>query len=203
MYRRDNDAHGLEEGNPTPSIRRFFCMLSPKKPIQKQSSPRRLQVPQLPPSQAPVSSLMEASSSSSEFSRVFRYFDENGDGKISPMELRNSCMRTAGTELSAEDAEAAVGYTDSDGDGLLGLEDFVKLVEVEEEEDKGRSLKDAFGAYATEEDGQDYITAKSLKRALRRLGESKSTDECKVMIRCFDLNGDGVLSFEEFRLMML
>lgn len=136
------------------------------------------------------------------FGRVFRYFDEDGDGKISPSELR-SCMRTVGEELSEEDAEAVVESTDSDGDGLLGFEDFVRLVEVEGEEERTRDLREAFRMYAASEGLEGCITPKSLRRMLRRLGESKTIEQCKVMIQRFDLNGDGVLSFDEFKVMML
>jgi calcium-binding protein CML len=83
-------------------------------------------------------------SRSSELQRIFCYFDENGDGKISPSELRD-CMRATGLEgLSLEEAEEAVHLSDSDGDGELGLEDFVKLVETEDEQEKDKSLMDAF-----------------------------------------------------------
>jgi calcium-binding protein CML len=48
-----------------------------------------------------------------------------------------------------------------------------------------------------------FITPKSLRRMLKKMGESKSIDECKAMIKHFDLNGDGLLSFDEFTVMML
>lgn len=32
---------------------------------------------------------------------------------------------------------------------------------------------------------------------------SRRLDECQVMIRRFDLNGDGVLTFDEFKTMMM
>ncbi|KAM0937189.1 putative EF-hand domain-containing protein [Dioscorea sansibarensis] len=182
----------LNSLNRPPFVQKLCCILSPKKldkkPILKHAA-----------SSAPVSTA-ECSSKSGEFERVFQYFDEDKDGKISPTELRN-CMRTVGEELSAEDAEALVVSTDSDGDGLLCFEDFVKLVDVEGEEEKGRNLRDAFKVYEME--GRDCITPKSLRRALSKLGESKTVEECIKMINRFDLNGDGVLSFEEFRLMML
>ncbi|XP_011003944.1 PREDICTED: calcium-binding protein CML38 [Populus euphratica] len=135
-----------------------------------------------------------------QFERVFNHFDENGDGKISPSELQQ-CVRKMGGELSVADAEAAVEFSDLDGDGSLGLEDFVKLVEGGEEEEKVKSLKEAFKMYEMEESG--CITPKSLKRMLSRLGESKTIDECRIMISWFDLNGDGVLNFDEFKVMML
>ncbi|GFY96602.1 calcium-binding EF-hand family protein [Actinidia rufa] len=40
------------------------------------------------------------------------------------------------------------------------------------------------------------------KRKKRRLGQAKTIDECESMIAHFDLNGDGVLNFDEFRIMM-
>jgi calcium-binding protein CML len=134
-----------------------------------------------------------------ELQRIFCYFDENGDGKISPSELQN-CMRITGAELSSEEAEEAVRLSDSDGDGELGLEDFAKLVETEDEHEKDKNLMDAFQMY--EMDGRGCITSKSLRRMLRKLGEDLTVEDCTVMIGQFDLNGDGVLSFEEFKIMM-
>ncbi|XP_074585055.1 putative calcium-binding protein CML19 [Curcuma longa] len=145
-----------------------------------------------------------------DMERVFRYFDEDGDGKISPAELR-SCMRAAGEELSAEEAAAVVESSDSDGDGMLGVEEFVRMVEAEGEAERGRNLREAFEMYAVqgkkqhgekEEEEEWRITARSLRRMLRRLGESRTVVECQAMIREFDLNGDGVLSFDEFKIMM-
>ncbi|XP_059314965.1 putative calcium-binding protein CML19 [Lycium ferocissimum] len=145
-----------------------------------------------------TSSSGSGSNNNSELGRVFRYFDEDGDGKVSPAELRR-CMKAVGGELSVEEAEMAVRLSDSDGDGLLGLEDFTKL--MEEERNKESELIGAFEMYEMEGSG-GYITPKSLKRMLSRLGESTSIDKCKDMIRRFDLNGDGVLSFDEFKVMM-
>ncbi|KAG1363302.1 Calcium-binding protein CML38 [Cocos nucifera] len=147
-----------------------------------------------------ASRMLSAGPSTPELERVFRYFDSNGDGKISPAELQ-SCMRTIGEELSLEDAAAIVESTDSDGDGLLGFDDFVKLLGPEGEEDQGRNLREAFRVY--EMDDQECITPTSLKRALGKLGVSKTIEDCTIMIHRFDINGDGVISFDEFRIMML
>ncbi|KAI3896687.1 hypothetical protein MKX03_020745 [Papaver bracteatum] len=122
-----------------------------------------------------------------DLERFFRYFDENGDGKISAAELE-SCVKAMGGDFTSDEAKRAVESTDSDGDGLLEFNDFVKLMEVSGEEEKTNDLKEAF---------------RILKRMLTRLGESKTTEECRTKIRLFDLNGDGVLSFDEFSAMMV
>ncbi|KAL6954249.1 hypothetical protein U1Q18_044971 [Sarracenia purpurea var. burkii] len=139
---------------------------------------------------------------SNEVQMVFRYLDENGDGKISAAELQRS-VRAVGGELSREEARLAVESLDEDGDGLLGFEEFGKLMEEdeeEEEEERDEELRQAFGMY--EMGGSGCITPTSLKKMLSRLGESTTIKDCKAMIRKFDLDGDGVLNFDEFKIMM-
>ncbi|KAL5980168.1 hypothetical protein ACLOJK_036635 [Asimina triloba] len=137
-----------------------------------------------------------------KYERVFRYFDKDEDGRISPFELC-ACLATLEEEISMEEAEAVVEWADSDGDGLLSFEEFVGLVEVDDIEEKKKDLREAFGMYEeTSTDRRGCITPKSLKRMLSRLGESKTMEECSAMISRFDLNGDGVLSFDEFLVMM-
>ncbi|KAL5864468.1 hypothetical protein ACOSQ3_001982 [Xanthoceras sorbifolium] len=138
-----------------------------------------------------------------QYERVFNHFDSNGDRKISPSELQQ-CVEAMGgrQQLSLSEAEKAVEFLDADGDGQLGLEDFVRFVDGGGEEEKENDLKEAFKMYE-EMDGCGYITPKSLKNMLSRLGQSKTVDECKMMIAHFDINGDGVLTFDEFRVMMM
>ncbi|KAJ4817807.1 Calcium-binding protein [Rhynchospora pubera] len=149
--------------------------------------------------QEPISSPSSTRQRSCELQRIFCYFDENGDGRISPSELRN-CMLASGEELSSEEAEEAVRFTDSDGDGELDLDDFIKLIESEDEHEEDKNLLEAFQMY--EMDGSGCITPKALRQMLRRLGEDRTVEDCTDMIRRFDLNGDGVLSFDEFKIMM-
>lgn len=142
------------------------------------------------------------SNNKEQLRRVFNYFDEDGDGRISPAELR-SCVGSTGGQLSAEEAEAAVACSDRDGDGHLGFEEFCSMMETsnQTEEEKVKELRDAFQMYTL--DDNMCITPVSLRRMLRRLRDSPtSLHDCKAMIRAFDLNADGVLTFDEFSLMM-
>ncbi|KAI4387704.1 hypothetical protein MLD38_000116 [Melastoma candidum] len=135
-----------------------------------------------------------------QYARVFGHFDEDKDGKISSSELCR-CVRSIGGDLTLEEAEAAVEMLDRDEDGLLGMEDFVAFVEGGDGEERQKELRMAFEMYG-EEGGERRITPRSLKRMLSRLGEKRSVGECEVMISKFDLDGNGVLDFEEFSVMM-
>jgi len=152
--------------------------------------------------------MVVASPASGELGSLFAAFDKDADGRISAAELR-LCMRAAlGEDVTAEDAEALVASVDADGDGLLDEGEFARLVraeaaggEEEEERRRRRGLVAAFGMYAVE--GEGRITPASLRRMLSRLGARREVDDCRAMIRRFDLDGDGVLSFHEFEIMMM
>ncbi|PKA66903.1 putative calcium-binding protein CML31 [Apostasia shenzhenica] len=131
-----------------------------------------------------------------EFKLLFSHFDADGDGRISSSELRQLLL-TIGEEVSSADAEDALRSADADGDGLLDLTEFARLAG---DMDCEEAVREAFSVYEME--GEGCITARSLKRALSRLGESRGIDDCCAMIRRFDLDGDGALSLYEFREMM-
>ncbi|WVZ67369.1 hypothetical protein U9M48_016456 [Paspalum notatum var. saurae] len=154
---------------------------------------------------------------SDELRRVFASSldDQDGDGRVSAAELR-ACMTKAaiGEDMSAEDVRAAVASSaDADGDGMLDEEELARLVveaagqeyqEQEQEEEEtccSRWLREAFAMYEME--GRGCITPLSLKLMLRKLGAHRDIAECQAMICRFDLDGDGVLSFHEFKTMML
>ncbi|KAK1670053.1 hypothetical protein QYE76_058212 [Lolium multiflorum] len=142
---------------------------------------------------------------SNHFSSVFASFDKDADGKISAAELL-LCMKAAlGEDVSAEDAEALVASADTDGDRLLDEDEFLRLVDTESEKeadnvDRFSGLREAFGMYEVK--GEGCITPASLMLMLDRLGSHQGIDECRAMIQRFDLNGDGVVCFDEFKVMM-
>ncbi|KAF5790821.1 putative serine/threonine-protein phosphatase with EF-hands [Helianthus annuus] len=135
-----------------------------------------------------------------QYKRVFSHLDKNGDGKLSPPELQ-VCMGKIGEELSLEEAEMVAELMASNGDGLMSFDDLVKVVESANEDEKVNDLKMAFKMYE-EVEGCGCITPKSLRRMLSRLGESRTVEECELMIAKFDLDGNGVVDFDEFHHMM-
>ncbi|KAM7251319.1 hypothetical protein ACFE04_023202 [Oxalis oulophora] len=140
-----------------------------------------------------------------ELKEVFRYFDSDGDEKISAVELR-AYFGSIGEYMSTEEAQSAIDDLDSDGDKLLDFKDFLKLMKMNNNNSNidhhiDEDLKNAFEMFEFEEKG--CITPKGLKRMLNRLGDDKiSLDDCVAMIRFFDIDGNGVLDFHEFHQMM-
>ncbi|KAK9749889.1 hypothetical protein RND81_02G158100 [Saponaria officinalis] len=143
-----------------------------------------------------------ARSREDELKDVFRHFDLNQDGKISAAELRRY-FATTGEIVSQEEAQEVIDELDSDKDGMLEFNDFVKLMDMKEEGgDNEEDLKKVFEMFEHEK-GSGRITPRGLQRALIRLGDTKSYNECVTMIQVFDMDGDGVLDFNEFHHMMV
>ncbi|RLM80023.1 polcalcin Jun o 2 [Panicum miliaceum] len=158
---------------------------------------RRRSTPPPPPIPARTASTQQPDDGTTpepELVRVFRRFDADGDGRISAAEMRESCGCTAA------EAEEMVAAADRDGDGFISLEELVALFE---DGDRSDALRAAFAEY--DDDGDGGITAEELRRALRRLGlcgEEMAAERCAEIVVAVDRNGDGVISFDEFKAMM-
>ncbi|PWZ11911.1 putative calcium-binding protein CML15 [Zea mays] len=136
-----------------------------------------------------------------ETERVFRKFDANGDGQISRSELA-ALFESVGHAATDDEVSRMMEEADADGDGYISLPEFAALMDsasgdadaVEED------LRHAFSVF--DADGNGLITPAELARVLRGLGESASVAQCRRMIQGVDRNGDGLVSFDEFKLMM-
>ncbi|KAG8383278.1 hypothetical protein BUALT_Bualt05G0167900 [Buddleja alternifolia] len=60
---------------------------------------------------------------------IFNLFDEDKDGKITPLQLQN-CISMIGGGLSVKEAETVAEGLISDEDGLVALGEFVNLVDI-------------------------------------------------------------------------
>ncbi|XP_058109012.1 probable calcium-binding protein CML25 [Magnolia sinica] len=135
-----------------------------------------------------------------ELQDVFRKFDANGDGKISSTEL-GSIMASLGHPASEEELHSMIGEADSDGDGFIDLNEFIELnINGVDATKIVEDLTHAFMIFDV--DGNGSISPKELQKVLRSLGDDCTVDDCKKMISGVDRNGDGLIDFEEFKIMM-
>ncbi|OMO60690.1 Calcium-binding EF-hand [Corchorus capsularis] len=136
-----------------------------------------------------------------ELEEVFKKFDVNGDGKISSSEL-GSIMGSLGQKPADDELQKMIREFDSDGDGFINFKEFVELNTKGVDSDEVlANLKDAFSVYDI--DGNGSITAEELQEVLQSLGDECSLAECRKMISGVDSDGDGMIDFEEFKVMMM
>ncbi|WOL13714.1 hypothetical protein Cni_G22492 [Canna indica] len=153
--------------------------------------------PPHPAGTASPPSLAAAASSLGDLQRVFNKFDSNGDGKISAEELAD-VLESLGQRPSDEELLRMMSEVDTDGDGFISFDEFVELntTQAEPEED----LRLAFAVFDLDRSGS--ISADEIARVLRGIGEGASIAKCRRMIEGVDRDGDGLVSFEEFKAMM-
>ncbi|KAL9273379.1 Calmodulin-like protein [Drosera capensis] len=70
---------------------------------------------------------MQDTDAEEELKEAFQVFDKDQNGYISSNELRQ-VMINLGEKLTAEEAEQMIKEADSDGDGLVNYDDFVKMM---------------------------------------------------------------------------
>ncbi|KAF5193148.1 Calmodulin [Thalictrum thalictroides] len=132
---------------------------------------------------------------------VFEKFDVNGDGKISNSEL-GSLMSSLGHSVKKEELQRMMEEMDSDGDGFVDLNEFIEL--HTNGMDSAKVLDDVKNAFLIfDMNGDGSISPQDLQKVLRNLGQSCSIAECRRMINGFDSDGDGMMNFEDFKVMMM
>lgn len=91
---------------------------------------------------------------------------------------------------------------DADGDGFIDLQEFIELNTKDVGyEEVLENLRDAFKVFDIDKNGS--ITAEELQNVLGSLGEESTMAECRKMISGVDVDGDGMISFDEFKVMMM
>nr|XP_043618100.1 probable calcium-binding protein CML41 [Erigeron canadensis] len=148
---------------------------------------------------SPRSPKPKTSNREQEFRSVFARFDADKDGKISALELR-SYFGSIGEYMSHQEAQGVIDELDTNNDGFIDFDDFMRLMKVNDEEQG--DVKAAFEMFEYEK-GCGRISPKSLQKTLSRLGDSKTYDECLHMIKMFDTHGKGTVDFNEFQQMMM
>ncbi|KAI8570700.1 hypothetical protein RHMOL_Rhmol01G0056600 [Rhododendron molle] len=186
--------------------------------LTKVFSPQRV-VPSPTENEGVVRSGTSHRKAEAELRNVFATFDKNKDGFITKQELRVS-MRNVGVDMSEAEAAEMVEKVDSNGDGLIDFDEFCELFDSMAGGDRasvgggggeeageggggeGDFMKEAFDVFDGDRDG--LITVEELGLVLSSLGmkEGERLESCKEMIRKVDVDGDGMVNFDEFKEMM-
>ncbi|EOA28418.1 hypothetical protein CARUB_v10024624mg [Capsella rubella] len=133
--------------------------------------------------------------------QIFERVDKNKDGKISWDEFAEA-IRVFSPKITSEEIDKMFRELDIDGDNEIDAVEFASCLMLNngEKEDEEVVMKEAFDLYDIDRDGK--ISASEIHVVLKRLGEKHTMDECVMMVRAVDKDGDGFVDFEEFKTMM-
>ena len=133
--------------------------------------------------------------------KAFRAFDQDGDGTISIAELRlvlgpGGALAEVAGALNNEEIDALISIADVDGDGEIGYEEFVQLVNRMKGGDSEEDMKRAFKYFDIDKDG--VISLEDMKIAMKNLGKEFSDDVIHEIFEEADDDGDGKVDYNEF-----
>ncbi|KAL6209050.1 hypothetical protein ACLB2K_019993 [Fragaria x ananassa] len=141
-----------------------------------------------------------------ELRRVFQMFDRNGDGRITKQELSDS-LENLGIFIPDKDLHQMIEKIDANGDGFVDIDEFGALYqnlmdERADREDPEEDMREAFNVF--DQNGDGFITVEELRSVLASLGlkQGRTLEDCKIMIKKVDVDGDGRVNFKEFKQMM-
>mmetsp|Transcript_59623 Transcript_59623/g.105956 ORF Transcript_59623/g.105956 Transcript_59623/m.105956 type:complete len:150 (-) Transcript_59623:72-521(-) len=135
-----------------------------------------------------------------EFHETFKLFDEDLDDKLSLKELGKLLSSLGQNPTEAELLDMLGG--ESDYEQRIDFNTFLFLMSRKlKETDTEEELIEAFKVFDRDRDG--FISAGELRYSMKDLGEKLNDNEVDEMIREADIDGDGLINYDEFVKMMM
>ena len=135
-----------------------------------------------------------------ELKEIFCAFDKNCDGRLTKEELHEGLNRIYHVNNIKSSLECLMKTIDTDNNGFIEFEEFVRASIDKEKLLTEKNLKIAFDLFDRDKNGA--ISCSELKYVLGEFNGRVKESVWRNMINEIDLNGDGQISFEEFKTMM-
>ncbi|KAI8335831.1 hypothetical protein BC941DRAFT_429510 [Chlamydoabsidia padenii] len=104
--------------------------------------------------------------------------------------------RKAKVQVTQEELDRQIATASSKGNGKLDFEDFLTVMTRQYETNPEEGASKVFAMLDADQDG--LITSQDLERAIVEFGETVTPDELKEMVLSADVDGDGMINYEEF-----
>jgi calcium-dependent protein kinase len=129
-----------------------------------------------------------------ELRHIFFLLDDNGDGQLTPEEVRNG-LADAGLRQIPGDLECVLREVDADGSGVIDYTEFIAAALKEEQYTQKDAVWAAFRVF--DRDGDSKISKKDLDQVLAE-GEDMGIMAMAEILKDVDQDGDGEIDFDEF-----
>ena len=141
----------------------------------------------------------------SHWERIFRLFDEDGEGSIDRDEMKHLLQKFS-TSATPEQIEQVIDALDADHSGDISFDEFFDFTQkltrhLENECDVDELVADMFAL--VDEDKGGTITVHELHNVVHEmLGLDLSVEDVFNVIQDIDEDGNGELDLEEFHLLL-
>ncbi len=139
-----------------------------------------------------------------EMQKSFKNIDKNNNGRISKDELVEAYMKMYEGKMNKEDileeADKIFKVADADGSGEIDYSEWAVATTKKENILSEAKMKGAFNVFDKDQSGS--ISSEEVKAVLgvgKKFGDERIWDD---IIKEVDVNGDGEISFDEFKYMM-
>ncbi|MCQ2818500.1 MAG: EF-hand domain-containing protein, partial [archaeon] len=149
---------------------------------------------------ATLSYISHQLSQSNELKRLteeFNKIDKNKDGVLSKEELIDCLSQVYSKEIALQKVDDIFNEIDFNGDGTINYSEFIAVNTKKENVNSIENLRKAFNLFDL--DGNGFITIDELKETISIDLGSASWEE---VVKEVDRNGDNMISFDEFKIMM-
>lgn len=134
-----------------------------------------------------------------EIKEAFDLFDENHNGTIERMELKQ-VLENCGVDADNKAIANILKDIDTNGSGDIDFDEFMSIMSISTGENETKEdLKKIYDLFLGENAGEaEGITVDDLKRVIKEINDGSTDEELEEMIMRADLNNDKVVNFEEF-----
>jgi len=110
-------------------------------------------------------------------------------------------MRAIGQNPSEAEIQDMVNQVDKDGTGSIDFPEFLMMMSLKADAENAEDeIREAFQVF--DGDGNGFINRQELAVVMGNMGESLTPAEIQGMIDEADVDGDGLINYEEFYNMM-
>ena len=111
-------------------------------------------------------------------------------------------MRSLGKNPTDAELKDMINEVDADGNGFIDFPEFLTMMARKMRyTDSEEEIKGAFREF--DKDGNGYISKAELTHVMTNLGERLTEEEAIEMIGEAEIDGDGIVNYEEFVKLMM